>query len=172
MGDRVYAAEKIMKKRIRRNVSNEPSEPTRSDVDDTIPTDETVGDDSVDESEPPTKKPHRELRNLEKEEQPRRDTRATNGKKHKKEIVDSDGEDSSSSDDLPLSRRKDSSSTKRKAEVLSKLFPQESGKIGVTITTSPPNGSKPPKQITTSANKNSTTPSLTENPEALTCGKF
>lgn len=130
------------------------------------------------------------MRNLEKEEQPRRgtcriwfidgpadclfdsiyilmmhfiiDTRATNGKKHKKEIVDSDGEDSSSSDDLPLSRRKDSSSTKRKAEVLSKLFPQESGKIGVTITTSPPNGSKPPKQITTAANKNSTTPSLTE----------
>lgn len=90
------------------------------------------------------------------------DTRATNGKKHKIEIVDSDDEDSSSSDDLPLSRRKDSSSTKRKAEVLSKLFPQESGKIGVTITTSPPNGTKPPKQITTPANKNSTTPSLPE----------
>lgn len=72
--------------------------------------------------------------------------------KFKKEnaAIASDGGDSSSSssseDSIPLAaRRKESSGTKRKAEVLSKLFPKDSGKIGVKITTSPTNGSKVPK---------------------------
>lgn len=68
--------------------------------------------------------------------------------------MESDPSDSSSSEDsIPLSRRKESSGSKRKAEVLSKLFPKESGKIGVTITTSPPNGSKVTKPSTPSGNK-------------------
>lgn len=59
-------------------------------------------------------------------------------KKFRKESVDYDAGDSSSSEEsLPLSQRKETSSNRRKAEVLSKLFPRESGKIGVTITTSP-----------------------------------
>lgn len=54
--------------------------------------------------------------------------------------VDSDS--SNSSVDSPLLPRREPSGTKRKAEVLSK----ESGKIGVTITTSP-SGSPPPNKI-------------------------
>ncbi|XP_015603191.1 polycomb group protein Pc isoform X2 [Cephus cinctus] len=58
--------------------------------------------------------------------------------------VDSDS--SSSSVDIPLMPRREPAGTKRKAEVLSK----ESGKIGVTITTSSPSsgsGSPPPNKI-------------------------
>lgn len=58
--------------------------------------------------------------------------------------VDSDS--SNSSVDIPLLPRKEPAGTKRKAEVLSK----ESGKIGVTITTSSPSsgsGSPPPNKI-------------------------
>lgn len=58
--------------------------------------------------------------------------------------VDSDS--SSSSADMPLLPRREPAGTKRKAEVLSK----ESGKIGVTITTSSPSsggGSPPPNKI-------------------------
>lgn len=47
------------------------------------------------------------------------------------------GDSSSSEESMPLSQRRETSSNRRKAEVLSKLFPRESGKIGVTITTSP-----------------------------------
>lgn len=58
----------------------------------------------------------------------------------KKKIIEFDAGDSDSSEEsVPLAKRKESSGTKRKAEVLSKLFPKESGKIGVKITTSPPN---------------------------------
>lgn len=58
----------------------------------------------------------------------------------KKSRTESDAGDSDSSEEsMPLAKRKESSGTKRKAEVLSKLFPKESGKIGVKITTSPPN---------------------------------
>lgn len=58
--------------------------------------------------------------------------------------VDSDS--SNSSVDSPLLPRREPTGTKRKAEVLSK----ESGKIGVTITTSSPSsgsGSPPPNKI-------------------------
>lgn len=58
--------------------------------------------------------------------------------------VDSDS--SNSSLDIPLLPRREPAGTKRKAEVLSK----ESGKIGVTITTSSPSsgsGSPPPNKI-------------------------
>lgn len=58
--------------------------------------------------------------------------------------VDSDS--SNSSVDIPLLPRREPAGTKRKAEVLSK----ESGKIGVTITTSSPSsgsGSPPPNKI-------------------------
>ncbi|KAG7202079.1 hypothetical protein KM043_004752 [Ampulex compressa] len=58
--------------------------------------------------------------------------------------VDSDS--SNSSVDIPLLARREPAGTKRKAEVLSK----ESGKIGVTITTSSPSsgsGSPPPNKI-------------------------
>lgn len=69
-------------------------------------------------------------------------TAITKNKLKKENVEVSDAEDSSSSEDsVPLAKRKESSGTKRKAEVLSKLFPKESGKIGVKITTSPPNGS-------------------------------
>ncbi|XP_015522564.1 polycomb group protein Pc isoform X2 [Neodiprion pinetum] len=57
-----------------------------------------------------------------------------------------DSESSNSSGDEPLLSRKEPAGTKRKAEVLSK----ESGKIGVTITTSSPSsgsGSPPPNKI-------------------------
>lgn len=49
-------------------------------------------------------------------------------------------ENSSSSEDRPILERLEVSGTKRKAEVLSK----ESGKIGVTITTSSPTSPLPP----------------------------
>lgn len=58
--------------------------------------------------------------------------------------VDSDS--SNSSVDIPLLPRSEPAGTKRKAEVLSK----ESGKIGVTITTSSPSsgsGSPPPNKV-------------------------
>ena len=57
-----------------------------------------------------------------------------------------DSESSNSSIDVPLLPRREPAGTKRKAEVLSK----ESGKIGVTITTSSPSsasGSPPPNKI-------------------------
>lgn len=57
----------------------------------------------------------------------------------------SDSESSNSSVDIPLMPRRMPAGTKRKAEVLSK----ESGKIGVTITTSSPSsgsGSPPPSK--------------------------
>lgn len=57
-----------------------------------------------------------------------------------------DSESSNSSADVPLLPRREPVGTKRKAEVLSK----ESGKIGVTITTSSPSsgsGSPPPNKI-------------------------
>lgn len=57
-----------------------------------------------------------------------------------------DSDSSNSSMDLPLLPRRELAGTKRKAEVLSK----ESGKIGVTITTSSPNsgsGSPPPNKV-------------------------
>lgn len=57
-----------------------------------------------------------------------------------------DSESSSSSMDIPLLPRRELAGTKRKAEVLSK----ESGKIGVTITTSSPSsgsGSPPPNKV-------------------------
>lgn len=56
-----------------------------------------------------------------------------------------DSDSSNSSVDVPLIPRREPAGTKRKAEVLSK----ESGKIGVTITTSPSSGggSPPPNKI-------------------------
>ncbi|XP_034948483.1 polycomb group protein Pc isoform X2 [Chelonus insularis] len=56
-----------------------------------------------------------------------------------------DSDSSNSSVDIPLIARREPAGTKRKAEVLSK----ESGKIGVTITTSPSSGggSPPPNKI-------------------------
>lgn len=48
--------------------------------------------------------------------------------------------DDSSEDSVSLSGRRESCGSKRKAEVLSKLFPKESGKIGVKITTNQTNG--------------------------------
>jgi len=72
--------------------------------------------------------------------------------------VDSDS--SNSSVDIPLLPRTEPAGTKRKAEVLSK----ESGKIGVTITTSSPtsgSGSPPPSKVPRllPLKNNSTTPS-------------
>lgn len=65
----------------------------------------------------------------------------------------SDGADSCSSEEvIPVSeRRKELAGTKRKAEILS----ADSGKIGVTITTSPPNGpsNKLPKLSPSGGNK-------------------
>lgn len=78
-----------------------------------------------------------------------KDGKKAKGKGHQ---VDDTAEDSSSSDDAPLkgrlkdsslsldSKLRESTGAKRKAEVLSK----ESGKIGVTITTSPGGSSSPP----------------------------
>ena len=57
-----------------------------------------------------------------------------------------DSDSSNSSEDIPLLPRKEPAGTKRKAEVLSK----ESGKIGVTITTSSPSSgstSPPPNKL-------------------------
>lgn len=54
--------------------------------------------------------------------------------------VDNENTSSSSSEDRPILSRLELAGTKRKAEVLSK----ESGKIGVTITTSSPTSSSPP----------------------------
>ncbi|XP_031350740.1 polycomb group protein Pc isoform X2 [Photinus pyralis] len=54
--------------------------------------------------------------------------------------IDPENSSSSSSEDRPILSRRDAAGTKRKAEVLSK----ESGKIGVTITTSSPVSSSPP----------------------------
>ncbi|XP_065210191.1 polycomb group protein Pc-like [Planococcus citri] len=216
MGDRVYAAEKIMKKRVRRGkveyfvkwkgwsqkhstwepeenildarlidifeqtqkneqqshkrgnkrkhhqmVSNEPPEPVRGDADESAANDETlVGEDSHNETDSmrtnSSKKvettensscSEKQSTEAEKEENTSQSTNTKNNKFKKENVEVSDGGDSSSSEDsIPLARRKESSGTKRKAEVLSKLFPKESGKIGVKITTSPPNGSsKVPK---------------------------
>lgn len=73
-------------------------------------------------------------------------------KKFRKDSVDYDAGDSSSSEEsIPLSQRRETSSNRRKAEVLSKLFPRESGKIGVTITTSPT--SSAPKLVKEKTNK-------------------
>ncbi|KAH0956596.1 hypothetical protein HN011_004672 [Eciton burchellii] len=76
--------------------------------------------------------------------------------------VDSDS--SNSSVDIPLLPRTEPAGTKRKAEVLSK----ESGKIGVTITTSSPtsgSGSPPPSKVPRllPLKNNSTTPSYHNN---------
>lgn len=78
-------------------------------------------------------------------------------KKYKKDIIESDGGDSSSSvESLPLALRKESSGTKRKAEVLSKLFPKESGKIGLTITTTNTSPMNLPKVTKSNPNGNKT----------------
>lgn len=61
-------------------------------------------------------------------------------------VVDADNSSSSSSEDRPILSRREPAGTKRKAEVLSK----ESGKIGVTITTSSPSSgttSPPPTKL-------------------------
>lgn len=61
-------------------------------------------------------------------------------------VVEADNSSSDSSEDRPILSRRELAGTKRKAEVLSK----ESGKIGVTITTSSPNSgstSPPPNKI-------------------------
>ncbi|KAF2879786.1 hypothetical protein ILUMI_26391, partial [Ignelater luminosus] len=55
-------------------------------------------------------------------------------------VAETENTSSSSSEDKPILSRLELAGTKRKAEVLSK----ESGKIGVTITTSSPSGSSPP----------------------------
>ncbi|XP_025602889.1 polycomb group protein Pc isoform X2 [Athalia rosae] len=195
LGDRVYAAERIMKKRVRRGKVEyfvkwkgwsqrhstwEPEEnildvrlielfeesqrgdavtrrPRRRDarynvlanldVREEPGGDERVGEDSQDESttgstsaallNPITHDEDTLQSSLDGHESPTPPELSTLS-------VDSDS--SSSSADVPLLPRREPAGTKRKAEVLSK----ESGKIGVTITTSSPSsgsGSPPPNKI-------------------------
>ncbi|KAK5644835.1 hypothetical protein RI129_006135 [Pyrocoelia pectoralis] len=194
LGDRVYAAERIMKKRIRRGGVEylvkwkgwsqkhntwEPEENIldgrlidlyeRSQRTDSTPhkrgpkkkekhTEQTVqietedeghisGEDSQDEAPlKPSKSvvPKPETPPIPEDENARASASIT--EEVTVEIaplqteIDAENSSSSSSEDRPILSRRDVVGTKRKAEVLSK----ESGKIGVTITTSSPIGSSPP----------------------------
>lgn len=108
--------------------------------------DERVGEDSQDESTTSTSAPH--LNTVAPDE----DTLPSSLDDHESPTppemastfsVDSDS--SNSSMDVPLLHRRETAGPKRKAEVL-----KESGKIGVTITTSSPNSSSsspPPNKV-------------------------
>lgn len=82
-----------------------------------------------------------------------------------------DSESSNSSADIPLMPRKEPAGTKRKAEVLSK----ESGKIGVTITTSSPSSgstSPPPGKLPRLLPLKGSATSPTYNVRKLNCLKL
>lgn len=76
-------------------------------------------------------------------------------------VAETENTSSSSSEDKPILSRLELAGTKRKAEVLSK----ESGKIGVTITTSSPSSSSPPPAKTPKLGspKSGTTPPQSHN---------
>ncbi|XP_018327322.1 polycomb group protein Pc [Agrilus planipennis] len=192
LGDRVYAAERIMKKRIRKGVVEylvkwkgwsqkhntwEPEEnildvrlidlferslvksdthkrgPKKKDrssepVQQAETEDEAhnSGEESQDETNQPIKSTTKED-NLPAVEDENARSNAENdnevSEQNKLESginVEVENTNSSSSEDRPILARLESIGTKRKAEVLSK----ESGKIGVTITTSPTSSSPPP----------------------------
>ncbi|KAF5278396.1 hypothetical protein FQA39_LY05885 [Lamprigera yunnana] len=193
LGDRVYAAERIMKKRIRRGGVEylvkwkgwsqkhntwEPEENIldgrlielyeRSQKSDSSPSkrgpkkklqvEQTVqaetedeghnsGEDSQDEAplKPANVLPKPEAPTLPEDENARPSVSVTDEVSVELTPVPTeiDGENSassSSSEDRPILSRREAAGTKRKAEVLSK----ESGKIGVTITTSSPGSNSPP----------------------------
>lgn len=150
------------KRKRHQTVSNEPAEPARGDADESAATDETVvGEDSHDETESlPTNSSKKseasenasnsEKKPTEEKEEPALISVPAKSSKLKNTMdfyKDNNDSSSSSEDSVPLARRKDG--TKRKAEVLSKLFPKDSGKIGVKITTSPPNGSSKMQKLNT-----------------------
>ncbi|XP_065173526.1 polycomb group protein Pc [Atheta coriaria] len=195
LGDRVYAAEKIIRKRVRRGVVEyyvkwqgwSPKyntwEPEENILDSrlidlyekTLPKSDAAnkrgpkkkekiqqavaadddgrhsGDESQDES---SGKKKADI--TVDDDDTRASIESTEIIKSKITTEDPDGDNSSSdsSEDRPISERiKESAGTKRKAEVLSK----ESGKIGVTITTSSPTSPSPPpakvqKSISTASN--------------------
>ncbi|XP_065220620.1 polycomb group protein Pc-like [Planococcus citri] len=204
MGDQVYAAEKIMKKRVRRGKVEyfvkwkgwsqkhstwEPEEnildarlinafertqknehqaykksikrkhhqmetPERGDADDSATNDDTLADedshDETDSLQTSSSKKSETIENITEAEKKDNTSQSTGTKNSKFGIenveISDDGDSSDSEDSVPLALRIKSLGRKRKAEVLSKLFPKESGKIGVKITTSSPNGpSKVPK---------------------------
>ncbi|CAH0555587.1 unnamed protein product [Brassicogethes aeneus] len=188
LGDRVYAAERIMKKRVRRGVveyyvkwkgwsqKHNTWEPEENILDgrlielyeksqksdgphkrgpkkkerpaapaahvETEDESQKSGEESQDEGPPPLKPGKRE-------KSPKEDEDARAGSEEKTSGDNDNSNSSSSEDRRPLLSRIDVAGTKRKAEVLSK----ESGKIGVTITTSSPTSSSPPPAKTPKVSK-------------------
>lgn len=190
LGDRVYAAERIIKKRVRKGIveyyvkwkgwsqKHNTWEPEvnildlrlidlyersqRNDgphkrgpkkkekVDKQKKQIETEDEDKVSDEESQDEEPILAAVHSEKETvQP--DKKSTQEENQKSALVDNENSDSSSEDQRPILSRLELAGTKRKAEVLSK----ESGKIGVTIsTTSPTSPTSPPnKALKTSEEK-------------------
>ncbi|KAL3269482.1 hypothetical protein HHI36_008550 [Cryptolaemus montrouzieri] len=179
LGDRVYAAEKIMKKRVRKGVTEYYVKwKGWSPKHNTWEPEENILDQRLIElfersvrNDPHKRGPKKKERPIERkrietedeerasgeESQDEGSSTQTNQKTSKKEeeevsqieenpkesdpIEDNENSNSSSSEDRrPILARLEVTGTKRKAEVLSK----ESGKIGVTITTSSPTSPLPP----------------------------
>ncbi|KAI4461647.1 polycomb group protein pc [Holotrichia oblita] len=147
--DRVYAAERIIRKRIRKNEGQSRRGPKRKDkqVERTL-TVEIEDEGRIDREESQDESTTRKSNSVPStEEPPVVDDETRTGFTDELEAPDltsneipADNENnSSSSDDRPILRRFEPG-TKRKAEVLSK----ESGKIGVTIMRSSPTSSSPP----------------------------
>ncbi|GLV34311.1 Polycomb [Carabus blaptoides fortunei] len=196
MGDRVYAAERIMKKRMRRGKAeylvkwkgwsqkHSTWEPEENILDVRLIDIYEQGQKSESSKRGPKRKDHRTTEQLQQQVETEDEAPAGTGDESNQEdttqvlpeleipvrpddedtqtgsvddgdssqppelssVVEADNSSSNSSEDRPILSRRELAGTKRKAEVLSK----ESGKIGVTITTSSPNSgstSPPPNKI-------------------------